>query len=154
MVDVWFFKRPTDLERDQSWYYFRLVEPDFTPLPVYTALKEYLTTLEPTLYRGWHPANTWQATYAGEWQPAGDEAPGAQQGLRGATLSLTWEGRALELHTRADGVVQLALDGGPPQEVALTSDPLVVGQSWLPERHTATLTVVEGKVVITALRVR
>ncbi|HOV47431.1 MAG TPA: hypothetical protein PLM06_02195 [Anaerolineae bacterium] len=154
MVDVWFFKRPTDLERDQSWYYFRLVEPDFTPLPVYNALKEYLTTLEPTLYRGWHPANTWQATYAGEWQPAGDEAPGAQQGARGATLSLTWEGRALELHTQADGVVQLALDGDAPQEVVLTSEPLVVGRSWLPERHTATLTVVEGKVVITALRVR
>ena len=29
--------------RDEAWYYFRLLEPDFTPLPVYGALREYLT---------------------------------------------------------------------------------------------------------------
>ncbi|MBN1581713.1 MAG: hypothetical protein JXA89_13495, partial [Anaerolineae bacterium] len=37
----WFFKRATDLEREQAWYYFRMVEPDFTPLPVYEAMKQY-----------------------------------------------------------------------------------------------------------------
>jgi hypothetical protein len=37
----WFFKRATDLEREQAWYYFRLVEPDFTPLPVYEAIKAH-----------------------------------------------------------------------------------------------------------------
>lgn len=37
----WFLKRPSDMERDQSWYYFRLLEPDFTPLPVYEALVAY-----------------------------------------------------------------------------------------------------------------
>ena len=34
----WFFKRPADYERDQAWYYFRMMEPDFTPLPVYDAI--------------------------------------------------------------------------------------------------------------------
>jgi hypothetical protein len=38
---VWFFKRATDHERDQPMYYFRLVEPDFTPLPVYFAIQDY-----------------------------------------------------------------------------------------------------------------
>lgn len=37
----WFFKRPADTEKDQSWYYFRALEPDFTPWPVFTALAEY-----------------------------------------------------------------------------------------------------------------
>ena len=37
----WFFKRPADWERDQAWYYFRMLEPDFTPLPVYHAVAEY-----------------------------------------------------------------------------------------------------------------
>lgn len=34
----WFLKRPSDQEAAQSFYYFRLLEPDFSPLPVYEAL--------------------------------------------------------------------------------------------------------------------
>jgi len=41
VVNFWFFKRPSEAEKDQPWYYFRMVEPDFTPLPVYYAVKEY-----------------------------------------------------------------------------------------------------------------
>jgi hypothetical protein len=37
----WFFKRATDAEKDQAMYYFRLVDPDFTPMPVYDAMKSY-----------------------------------------------------------------------------------------------------------------
>jgi hypothetical protein len=39
----WFLKRPDESERDQAWYYFRMVEPDFTQLPVYPAVAEYAT---------------------------------------------------------------------------------------------------------------
>ncbi len=38
--NTWFLKRPADWEKDQSWYYFRLLEPDFKPLAVYDALVE------------------------------------------------------------------------------------------------------------------
>jgi len=38
--NTWFLKRPGDWEKDQSWYYFRLLEPDFSPLPVYNSLAE------------------------------------------------------------------------------------------------------------------
>ncbi len=38
---TWFFKLATDADKDQAKYYFRLVEPDFTPLPVYDAMKQY-----------------------------------------------------------------------------------------------------------------
>jgi hypothetical protein len=41
----WFFKRADDSERDQPSYYFRMVEPDFTPLPVYHAMREYTSSL-------------------------------------------------------------------------------------------------------------
>ncbi len=41
--NVWFFKRPADWEQGESWYYFRMMEPDFTPLPVFTAVSEYAT---------------------------------------------------------------------------------------------------------------
>jgi hypothetical protein len=42
VMSVWFFKRASDSEKNQSWYYFRMVEPDFTPLPIYQAMKEYI----------------------------------------------------------------------------------------------------------------
>ena len=50
----WFLKRPADREIDQAWYYFRMLEPDFTPLPVYDAVAEYATA-EPdlSLMPGW-----------------------------------------------------------------------------------------------------
>ena len=38
---TWFFKPATDAEKDQAKYYFRLVDPDFTPLPAYDAMKAY-----------------------------------------------------------------------------------------------------------------
>jgi hypothetical protein len=43
VIAWWYFKRADDSELGQSWYYFRLVEPDFTPTPVYEALKAYMT---------------------------------------------------------------------------------------------------------------
>jgi hypothetical protein len=40
-MNVWFFKRPGDVEKNQSWYYFRMLEPDFTPTPLWDSMKEY-----------------------------------------------------------------------------------------------------------------
>ncbi len=59
VVSYWFFKRAADFERDQAWYYFRMMEPDFTPLPVWNAVAAYapspppVTPPSPFLY-------TWQ----------------------------------------------------------------------------------------------
>jgi polysaccharide biosynthesis protein PslG len=44
VMSIWFFKRPSDAERNQSWYYFRMVEPDFTPTPLYSAVKDYIAS--------------------------------------------------------------------------------------------------------------
>ena len=41
VVNYWFLKRPSDAERDQAWYYFRLMEPDFAPMPAWGTLSEY-----------------------------------------------------------------------------------------------------------------
>ncbi len=41
MIAYWFFKRPDTSESNQSWYYFRMVEPDFTPRPIYFAIQAY-----------------------------------------------------------------------------------------------------------------
>jgi hypothetical protein len=39
--NYWFFKRAADWEKDQAWYYFRMLEPDFTPMPVYEAVSDF-----------------------------------------------------------------------------------------------------------------
>jgi hypothetical protein len=38
---AWFFKPADEHERNQAKYYFRIVDPDFTPLPAYVAIKAY-----------------------------------------------------------------------------------------------------------------
>ncbi|MCS6773266.1 MAG: cellulase family glycosylhydrolase [Thermoflexales bacterium] len=42
VMSVWFFKRPSDQERNQSWYYFRMLEPDFTPTPLWESMRAYI----------------------------------------------------------------------------------------------------------------
>lgn len=41
VANVWYLKDADDHEKDQAKYYFRLLDPDFTPLPVYEAMKTY-----------------------------------------------------------------------------------------------------------------
>lgn len=41
VVNYWFFKRASDAEMNQPWYYFRLLEPDFTPTLAWGELADY-----------------------------------------------------------------------------------------------------------------
>ena len=53
----WFFKRASDAEQNQSWYYFRMTEPDFTPLPIYNAISDYTANLTPDTLQGNTPSS-------------------------------------------------------------------------------------------------
>lgn len=59
VANTWFLKRATDAweQEGQPQAYFRLLMPDFTPLPVYEAMREYT------------------ASFAGDPTPSGDRAP-------------------------------------------------------------------------------
>lgn len=118
VINYWFFKRASDAEQDQPQYYFRMVEPDFTPLPVYDAMKDYIASETLTLYGGVHQAN---APFGGAITP--DEAAesvrssGAQfetalsaQSVtftfHGTHASIRWLGTTGEtLNIRVDGQV-------------------------------------------------
>ena len=79
VVNTWFFKRATDAERDQAMYYFRLVEPDFTPTPVYEALKSFMHSAEAqVLYPGVYQEGHWALIYDGSWETRSD--PSAELG--------------------------------------------------------------------------
>ena len=42
VINFWFFKRASDVEKDQEWYYFRMADPDFTLMPVYESMQKYI----------------------------------------------------------------------------------------------------------------
>jgi hypothetical protein len=46
VINYWFFKRASDAEMDQPWYYFRLLEPDFTPTQAWGELAGYASGSE------------------------------------------------------------------------------------------------------------
>ncbi len=100
VVNFWFFKRPSDAERDQAWYYFRMVEPDFTPMPVYEAMKSYATR-PPLVYPGYHQEDHWAIAWSDGWREATD--PQAVLGgyrvteAVGETARFTFRGTGLDL---------------------------------------------------------
>lgn len=58
VMNYWFMKRADESERLQSWYYFRLVDPDFQPTPIYDSFK---TTYESGEWREWrNPSQSWE----------------------------------------------------------------------------------------------
>jgi polysaccharide biosynthesis protein PslG len=59
VTSIWFFKQASDEEQDQAQYYFKLVAPDFAPLPAWHDLRAYIQNLEPTLFRGYHQEDHW-----------------------------------------------------------------------------------------------
>lgn len=148
----WFFKQADEREKDNNpQYYFRVVEPDFTPLPVYEAIKQQ-TDQPPVLYRGWHQAEHWAIQQDGPWKPIPVEAATFGTALQteqsGSRLTFIMEGRHLDLMTVGEaGRLQLTIDQQPPLEVA-TPGRISLIDSWVTDRHTIELTVLSGSVAV------
>ncbi|MBK8029295.1 MAG: cellulase family glycosylhydrolase [Chloroflexi bacterium] len=111
VVNYWFFKRATDTERNLPFYYFRMVEPDFTPLPVYEAMRNF--DLPRVLYHGVHQADHWAIT-GEEAVPIQTDA-GAQFGeaslvesapvnAYGTHVTIRWKGERLQVFEIVDAI--------------------------------------------------
>ncbi len=99
VMNYWFFRRPSDLERGQPWYYFRMTDPDFSPLPVYAAMADLANT-PPVLYMGYHQEDHYALTYKGDWETIANDGAVLGQyalGAQGATLSFDLVGTHLTL---------------------------------------------------------
>ena len=107
-IMYWFFTRKDPFEADQSWYYFRMVEPDyqperprFTPLPVYHAVRDYIRHQDPILHRGLHQAETWQIQ--SERTITDDDSARFGQAARFEDGLAFWaHGTAVEIRWRSD----------------------------------------------------
>jgi len=156
VVSFWFFKRASDAERDQAMYYFRMVEPDFTPLPVYNAMREYITGLVPTVYPGYHQETHWAVKYDGDWITAGSGVGAYRVATSpGATVRFSFEGASLTLLPGPGvGDVELRVDGGRPRIISLTGSPVRLASGWFDGRHEVVLKVVSRNVAIDGFIVR
>jgi len=133
VINFWFFKRADDSEKSQAWYYFRMVEPDFTPLPVYHAVKEYANQ-QPVMYPGHHQEEHWAVRYEGPWSTVADE-----QAVLGAYrqseetvsgLSFAFHGTDLTLvvvKSQTAGALRVVVDDRPPVEIELRNSTLQLG---------------------------
>ncbi len=160
----WFLKQADDHEKNQSQYYFRLLEPDFTPLPAYQALREEAHR-SPALGVGYHPPDHYAMSYHGSWKKVSTPEASVgytQAGDTGDWLSFRFHGDRLDfsfLAAAQSGRVQAQVDdrspvvwqtgkGGP----AATGDHHTIGGLGNGE-HTVTLTVLEGPVSFAGLTV-
>lgn len=154
VANFWFFKRPDDRERNQAMYYFRMVEPDFTPMPVYGAMKTYATDLSPTLHLGTHQESHWALEYGGEWTLGGGSGVEGCRRARqaGAALRFTFEGAVLTLVPGpTGGEVDVRIDGGASRRVLLEGEPVELLRGWRNKRHEVVLTSVDGEPSVDAL---
>ncbi len=149
VVNFWYFKRATDAERHQAMYYFRMVEPDFTPLPVYDAMREYTAALVPALYPGAHRASHWSLAYTGDWE-AGTEPESRRAAAPGAAVQVTFVGQSLQLllHAAPSGEATVTVDGGQTRRIPLDDPTVCLAHDLRRERHRATLTVPAGAEVV------
>jgi len=137
-VMVWFFRLPSTDLAGQSWYYFRMVEPDFTTLPVYDATREFIATYVPVLYRGVHQAEHWMITRDDASRTV--DAPDAQFSQAQQITRAEWEIHGTGMVLRVQGEADVVIDGQPAAPDITFSDggswrELVFSFSTLPTRH-------------------
>lgn len=115
---LWFFRRPNPEWHQRPEGYFRLVEPDWTPLPALEALRD-LALAAPILEAGRRTVDHHALRYSGPWEegPPGAEGGPTRVGLEGAELDLAFRGQGLELRIRS-----AEPDAATPPQVYLVLD--------------------------------
>lgn len=169
VVTYWFFKQSDQREVDNPQYYFRLVEPDFTPTPAFEALSTYMQRVlaEPTMYRGYYQEDHWSITYGPGWteEQAPDAVLGAYRtGQEGSSLGFRFEGRSISLivYPQSAATIEVRLDYGPASTIAIpgarsgTAGPvrLLIAGNLSPEPHILDLRVLEGTFGLDGILIR
>ncbi len=161
---IWYFRQVGSIPDTSPEYYFRMVDPDFTPRPVYLKVQEVARQGLPTLghYEQTHPA----VKALGAWLNAIDgRASGGSimhSDTPGDSVTFTFEGARLDLLTRKNasaGRLLVVVDGHAAPDLEedaqgrayvdlYSSDDqpgarVTLVQEVEPGQHTVTVTVAE-----------
>ncbi|MGD9145143.1 MAG: hypothetical protein PVI80_06255, partial [Anaerolineae bacterium] len=161
VINTWFFKRASDAEREQAMYYFRLVEPDFRPMPVYEALKDYMHSAgAQVLYPGRYQEDHWALIYEGAWETRSDADAelGAYKQAEAleSRVTLTFDGTDLWLKTGpgVGGTFSYTLDGGAGETVSFAPGESIQLAQGLPAgQHALTLRATPGPLTVDSLTI-
>jgi hypothetical protein len=116
---IWYFRQEGHIPADQADYYFRMVEPDFTPRPLYFAVQDATHPLQAAGPGTYQEASAGVQLY-GRWRNVIDEAAsGGNYTLAdtpGSSLTFTFDGAAVNLLAVGGpegGRMTVSLDGRP-----------------------------------------
>ena len=117
VFNIWFFRESGNIPREQSAYYFRMVDPGFTPRPVYNAVKQATRNLDvavPGRYAVTDPA----IAFSGKWElilrPSTVGGVVESSTTAGDNLTITFLGGGLSLDVQRApnaGEVYITMDG-------------------------------------------
>ena len=133
VANVWYLKRPDDRWKQEGKpeYYFRLLEPDFTPTLAYEALKAYAPVQTPTMYPGAHPPDHWAIRSVDYRVEAVETAESLHRvGILPANgeLRLRVQGSQLLIHAPPDALqahFTVKVGNRPPQTYGLDANEVV-----------------------------
>lgn len=165
VMNYWFFKRAYDNERAQPFFYFRLFDPDFKPLPAYEAIKEYTANAR-WLGKGFHQETDWVLEYNRDWEMArwsDGEIGKFKVGKIGDTLSFDFRGDAVELALAPNlygGVVEARIDKGAWREFDLRATDsyaqqrITLAKNLMGDKHQLELRVKTGELNLDGIVVK
>jgi hypothetical protein len=132
VMALWHFRLVAPEGRLLPQFYFNAVDEDFTPEPLYLAMRDLAQRPGP-IPRGYRQEDDWRIDYRGDWRRAGDPRAVArsytESASRDAGLSFRFRGTDLEVVLdRFDGAgaLDVTVDGGPP----VTVDGGGIGEAW------------------------
>lgn len=116
---IWYLRQVGNIPPDRADYYFRMVDVDFTPRPLYTAVQQAAKMRQSAGSGTYQESNPLVRT-TGAWQTVVDSQTSANAYMyteqQNSTIAFTFRGTRLELLTRRgpmDGILQIWLDGKP-----------------------------------------
>jgi polysaccharide biosynthesis protein PslG len=132
-VAYWFFTRPDDSWRGQQpQFYFRMVEPDFspqkptfTPTPVYHAMQAYIRNAPRVLHQGVYQAEDWRISATAS-EAVTDAAAQFGAAVRGDRFTVRVRGTAVWLRWQGTPPRVATCDG---QALALAGDQVALGMT-------------------------
>jgi hypothetical protein len=177
----WFFKRADDHEKNQPMYYFRMLDPDFTPHSVYGATKDYIARAR-VVTPGFRSTSHWAMDWRGVWETREDyrayfgeykigragEGENGRAGERvsgrvGDSVSFSWRGMDLDLvvlQNPYSGAVRVQVDDQPAREIALwrtdagVGGRIVLARALRDGEHRVTMTVTRSVVAVNGFVVK
>ena len=143
VMNIWYFRQVGDIPPDKSEYYFRMVDPDFTPRLVYDSVKTAAQAMM-VAGNGRHEETSAPVTRMGSWvEVAAPNASGTtyyKTDKPGNSLTLTFKGTDLSVVVRKGpdgGVLYVKVDGNGKKATGLpkTDDGTAVLDLYSPQEE-------------------